>query len=400
MLRNKKIPFQARATTFFLLPCQASLLPRYLVTKADPSLTSSEKAVVGLFEEGETLVKIVPTTFRYSPTPKTVHCFIKHPWTDHLRQLSDFSYRPHIRKNEEEMNKVTYRHNTLEASAQTFIYFHYNHLTDKIEVVDSRKPQKQENYTHTQATSTTLVSTHLHTPLITCFEEDGVPMGLAYDRRLCKVEAMFSDMDMAYTYDNRWVSSDLSSVESYRQYIAPYLFRDISEFRKEIAKHRPHVVNEVLSQLCPEAIRCVVVYANRVNDGNSDFAAQKARERCADVKKECGHAVPIVYYDSDRKEISFYTRDEQDLHKLRKILHDKLYLGRSSSSPKLFTCNDLTYSFEVKGFIKGKMTRETAFDTIKLIDSYESQGCSASEVKKMIKSKGGSLTRQFPSIVI
>lgn len=368
---------------------------RNLVSSSYSSLNEAEKKACSMVEKGEALAKIIPEemlTFAVTveeslASQQFTVCF---PWNNHLKQLADYSYRPD---------------SDLDNSKADGVHWEYHHLTQAIE-----RNQKSEVDVclSTQETSMTLISSQLHTPLFHVFEKCNAagfltPTGLLYRKDDCEMVALFSDVMIASTAQKRWIAADRESLVKYKQDIAGYSFTNGYAFQRHIDRLDNDKCNEVLAKVKREALFGLVVDASNMSKEAIKSSLPMIRKRKADVKDRLSLDLPILFYHSKERHIQVYSQDELDLVELKEQLEKKLYsTGQPSHLPSLglFAPEDLSYSFDVKGFMKGQVDRKTALDIIRLINMHEKQGIAVNRVKEMIQSKCGLVHRAMSHIVL
>lgn len=366
--RQRALQVAATSTRFFS-PTSTHTISRSLLSATDTSLTSHERDACEVVEQGDALAKIIPSE-HYLTTAQRIN--LRSPWDVHLQELADYDYRPNHRL---DMGK-----------------FCYDPLTNT--VTEAKEKTPTPSYTHTQATSTTLISPHLHTPLFTLFGEEKTPigLGLVYDLKKCTIKAMFSDTDVVRSIEGLFTFPDLESLTQFRERTKLHSFNNLPQFKAFINANDWKVCNEVAAEVSKkeECLKAIIIDTSDAQGKIPKSILQKARSRHGDIKKRLGRDLPILCYNSEINGLSVYAKDEQHLDELRAQLEAKLddsYHSPHLPSLRLFAPEDLHYSVSVEGFLAGDINTETARSVLNLIRTYHVKNLSAQQVKEMIKSK-------------
>ena len=161
-------------------------------------------------------------------------------WPDFLKQLTDYNYRPKLRKP-----------NNGAATHKLVL------LENKIIDYNPQRPKNKE-YHHTKKQSTTKLSINLNTEVFGQGKNRPL-VGLLFDETKCVVKARLK-YDRG-TYSRKWVGT-AANVTSYQKQMDEHsiIFTDKDSFIDCVNKSKE--LNEVLAKLSQEAILSIFVASN------------------------------------------------------------------------------------------------------------------------------------------
>lgn len=256
---------------------------KYHITLDNITFENGENAILPLLKEYNLIFKIVK--------PENL--------ADFYKQISDYTYRPKLRKDRNNTND-----HKLDLNTQTISPYVY-----------SQDSKIGRNYKRTKKQSATLLSPELHTHY---FQQQYITqaVGFIFNRKKCNIRAKIK-YDRG-TFNRGWVGNK-EEVESFKSAMNGVLFTSDEQFHKLI--NEEPLLNEILVEFTRESIEGILIATSGKEIIVGVYAGALLRQQYLSEKLKIN--VPIVVYNNQEKTIKALSNQELKL-KLFKHAYTKL----------------------------------------------------------------------------